>query len=47
MVHKGKEIEHLTSCTVILMKYILKYEHMTNLQGYIDERIEDEGMNLF
>lgn len=43
---KGRKREHFASCSVIVMKYILKYECMINPQGYVDERIENKGMDL-
>lgn len=46
MVHKGRKIEHLASCSVTVIKYMLNYECMINPQGCRDERTEDEGRAL-
>lgn len=43
MVHKGKENRALCNCSVIVMKYVLKYEYMINPWGYVVERIESKA----
>jgi hypothetical protein len=43
---KERKIEPLASCSLIVMKYILKYGCIINPQKYRNERTEDEDLVL-